>query len=53
MCQIIGFSDIPIFRCSDNLILQKKVYRSICRIKPFEMPVFIGDFVSQGAWNKN
>ena len=29
-----------------------KVYRSNCRIKSSEMPMFIGDFENQGAWGK-
>ena len=29
------------------------VYRSNCRIKTFKTPVFLGDFVRQGAWEKN
>lgn len=28
-------------------------YRSNCRIKTFKTPVFLGDFVRQGAWEKN
>ena len=33
------------------LIGKKEVYRSNCRIKSSEMPMFIGDSVNQGAWS--
>ena len=43
----------PTFRDETDLepsfLAEKKVYRSNCRIKFSEMPVFIGDFVNQGA----